>query len=197
MAIIQDPNTATGAKVNADGSLQVSSGGDGLSTYSVQVYHPRLTGAVAVGSIMWAMRAGARTVVVRGGQIRLGIDVTPGGQPEVGIEIVRFSGADPTGGIGPFVATKKQTANTTAATTAIRGATDKAGLTLAGATIDPTLAAIAHVSIPAILGTTVAFDVEGLSGLELAPGEGLALRTNPAAAPVGLVLTGYIEFSER
>lgn len=39
-------------------------------------------------------------------------------------------------------------------------------------------------------------NLEDLNAFELAPGEGLAIRTNPTAAPIGFNISGFLEFSE-
>ncbi len=196
MANILDPTTSVGAKVSADGSLQVFEGGDGLPSYSVQIYHPRITTAIAAGGVLWALRAPAtKTVVLRGGVLRLSLDTVTTG--EVGIEVVKFSVADPAGGTGPFVPTRKKTSDGAAATSAIRGATATAGVTMTGATVDATLNALLHFSIPFIAGSHAEMDLTDLAVFELASGEGIAVRTNPTAAPIGLVTSGFLEFSER
>lgn len=196
MANILDATTGIAAKVNADGALLTADGGDGLSSYSVQIYHPRITTAIAAGGVVWAMRAPAnRTDIIRGGVLRLTLDTVAA--TEVGVELVKFVGADPTGGTGPYVPLRKKTSDGSAQTTVVRGAAAAAGLSMTGTTVEATLNALLHLSIPFQAGSWASMDLDDLSGFELAPGEGLAIRTNPAALPIGLVTSGFIEFSER
>ena len=193
MAQIQDPVTAVAAKVSASGAINVTAGGDGYPTYIVQIYSPRVTTAIGAGGVLWAIRAPAtKTLDIRNGQIRLSLDTVTTG--EVGVEMVRFSTSDPAGGT-LYVARPKNTAEPAASTTAIRGASATAGLT--GMTVEATTNALLHISLPFIAGSADTLDLADWTGLYLAPGEGLAIRTNPTAAPIGLTLSGWMEFSER
>lgn len=193
MANILDPTTGVGAKVNADGSLQVFAAGDGLNSYSVALNVSRTAAAPAAGALLWGMRAPAtRTVVIRGGVFRLALDTAQATLAENAVVAVRFTGADPAGGTVQ-VAARKQTTIAAALTVAIRGGS---GLTSTGITFDPDTAAIFRVAIPGNAGHFSEMDLTDLSGMELAPGEGLAMRAS-TALPIGLTGSGFIEFSER
>lgn len=196
MANILDPVSAVAAKVSADGSLQVYDGGDGWPSFSAQIYHPRITTAIAAAGVLWAIRAPAtKFLVIRGGVLRLALDTVT--TVEVGVELVRFTSADPTGGTGPFVAGRKKTSDPIAVTTVIRGATAVAGVSMTGTTVESTLNALLHMSIPFQAGSQAERDLGDLNGFELAPGEGFVIRANPTAAPIGLTTSGFLEFSER
>ena len=167
-----------------------------LPSFAVQLASPRVTTAIAAGGVLWALRAPAgKTVIVRGGVVRLALDTALGTLAEVGVELVRFSGADPGG--GTLLVAESKLASQAPATTAIRAAGAGAGLTMTGTTVAATTKALATAKITGNANSSGQLGLEALTDLELAAGEGLACRTNPAAWPVGAVLSGLLEFAER
>ena len=194
MALIVDPVTGVAAKVNADGSLITAQGGDGQATFSVALNVTRLGAASAVGALLWGMRAPAgRTVIVRGGQFRVGLDtVQATAMAENAIVLVRFTAADPAAGTVQ-VAARKRTTDAAAATTVIRGGS---GITATGVVFEADTSALARLTYPGVAGTYTVMEMEDLAGIELAPGEGLAFRA-ATALPIGTAGSGFLEFSER
>jgi hypothetical protein len=195
MANITDPVTGDAAKVTAAGSLVISPGDDGLPTYFVPIYHPRLTTAISLGSALWGIRApSGRTLVIQAGFIKIQLDTATTG--EVGVELVRFTGADPAGGT-TWTPAKKSTIAPDAVTTVVRSASAISALTTTGMTIDPATTVFLKLTIPFIAGSQAYTDFAPWVGSELAPGEGLLVVTRPAAAPIGFTTSGWLEFSEK
>lgn len=197
MANIQDKDSGVSVKVSDQNSMFVTFGDDGLPSFFTKIWHPRLTSALLANACLWAIRApSTRTVIIRGGQINVSVDTTPGTLSEVSIDMVRFTSIDPSGGTA-LVPTRMRTSDPDPQTTVIRGASATGGLTMTGAIIDPTTTAFFHLSVPAIAGSTNFIALDTSSGLELGEGEGLAILTRGGGAPIGFQTTGSIQFSER
>lgn len=195
MAVLVDPTTGTGAKVSAAGSLLVSTGDDGLPTYFAKIYHPRLTTAIGANNVLWAIRSAiTRTVVFRGGQIKLSVDTTTAG--EIGVAMVRYIGADPGSGT-LIVPTRMRTLDPDPQTSVIKACTASTALTMTGATVDPVTTAFFHETIPGTAGSQAVVDLTVWSGLELAPGEGVALVAAVTSVPIGYQTSGWLQFSEQ
>jgi hypothetical protein len=195
MATLNDQTTGVAAKISAAGSLLVSTGDDGLPTYFVPIYLPRVTTALSVNAVLWAIRAPAtRTLVIQSGVVRLELD-TAAASTEVGIDMVRFTGADPTGGTA-WVPAKKSTTDPDALTTVVRSGSAIAGLTTTSMVIDAASVAFFRLQVH-LNGGTSPLDMAPFVGTELAPGEGLAITTKPNALPIGAALSGYLQFSEK
>lgn len=195
MANIQDAISGKMAKVSDAGSVLVTFGDDGYPTFFTKIYHPRLTSNIAAGNLLWALRAPAdRTVIFRGGQIKIDMDVTLSTMAEVGATLVRFQGADPGGGT-VLVATRMKTTDADAKTLVIKSATASSPLTSVGLTLEPVTQGFFHVTVPGTAGSQASIDLTSWSGLELAPGEGVALVAG-SAVPIGFKSSGWLQFSE-
>lgn len=197
MAQILDPVSAVAAKVSAAGAIHITAGGDGFPTFLTAIYVPRITvvGGLVANSLIWGMRASpTKTIEIRSGQLRLSLDTAT--TVEVGFEAVRFNAADLTGGT-LSVARPKNLTEGAAATVNIRAATAIASLGVTGAIVEASANALMHLTMPFVAGASVDLSMEDWSGLLLAPGDGLCLRTSPTALPVGASLGGWLEFSER
>lgn len=198
MAIIQDLQTGIPVKISSQGSMLTTTGDDGYPTFFVKVYHPRLTSSLGPNAILWAIRAPmTRTLILRGGQISLSVDITPGSITEASIDMVRFTGIDPTGGT-VLIPTRMRTSDPDPQTTVIRAASATIGLTMPpGVVVDPATTGFFHLSVPAIAGSVSTIELDAWTGLELGEGEGLAIYTRGGGVPIGFQTTGSIQFSER
>lgn len=197
MANINDPVTAVGAKVSAAGAIHITAGGDGFPTFLVRLGSARVTTAIGAGAFLWGLRAPAnKTLDLRAGDLGLSFDGTAAAGTALVVELTRFSGADPAGGtlVAP---TMKVTSEGQAQTVAVREAASAAAVTLTGATVQPANQGIFTLGLPlSATGVTARLSLADLTGLTLAPGEGVCIRAL-SAVPVGSYLTGYLEFSER
>lgn len=197
MAVINDPVTSAGAKVSGAGAVHVTAGGDGFPTFMVRLGSVRTTGAIAAGAYLWGIRApAAKTLDLRAGELALGFDGTAAAGTSLIIELTRFTGADPAGGT-LVVPTMKTTTEGQAQTVAVREAAAGAAVTLTGATVNPANQGIFTLGLPlSLTGSSARLPLTDLTGLNLSPGEGVCIRAL-TAVPVGSMLTGYLEFSER
>ena len=196
MANILDPISAVAAKVSAAGALHVTPGGDGFPTFMTRFGGLRITTAYAAGTYAWAVRAPAgKTVDLRAMRLRLSFDGTAAAATSGMVEFVRFSGADPAGGV--LLSPVAKTISEGAATAIVREGSATAGPTLAGATIGAAGAGFGLLNIPySVTGTDAELAIDDLTGLNLAPGEGLAIRCISALA-IGTIIGGHLEFSEK
>jgi len=140
-----------------------------------------------------------KTVSVR--QIILGSMNDQGATPGTGSMVLcRFSAATPTGGTA-IVPIKRYSLQVVTGGWA-SGITDArfldTGLTVAGVTFETAFAAIRPGAIaPAHLILDATDYKRKWPGLELAPGEGLCIRTAIAAQVAGNNLWGFVNWSER
>lgn len=196
MALLLDPTTGTAAKVSASGGLLITPGGDGYPTYMTRFGSARLTAAAAPGTYVWAIRAPAtKTLDLREGRLRLTHDPIAAVATTSVIEFVRFSAADPAGGTA-LTPVNKQTSEAAPFTVALREAGAASLVTLAGATIGAAAAGFGTLALPNGVSAQGELALNDFTGMYLAPGEGLALRV-VAALPIGSMVSGMLEFSER
>ncbi len=166
--------------------------------FGVKIYHIRITTAIAAGGVLWSFQnlsTSTKSIYIDSGFISLSLDTVT--VAEVGVEMVRFIGSTPTGGtaLTPFRYDLTQ-AGSQAPNIQFSSAT--AGLTTAGATIDATTQALFNLTIPFNAGANRSMDFDQmLWGLRLQAGEGLMIRTNPAAAPIGLTMGGMLGWGEE
>ena len=196
MAVINDPTAGTGAKVSLSGAVHITAGGDGFPTYITRFGNVRYTAAIGVSSCVWAMRAPAtKTIELRMGLVRIAFDGTATAATSAGIAFVRFSGADP--GAGTLLTPVQKNTTEVASTTIVREATAAAGVTLTGATVATATAQFGSLWLPlSATGTQQDMELSDFTGLLLAPGEGLALIA-ASALPIGISVSGWVEYSER
>src|SRR5262245_59149101 len=146
MATINDKDSGQTVKISNQGSMLVTTGDDGYPTFFAQVYHPRLTVSLVANTCLWALRAPlTRTVIIRDGQIKLSCDTTPAVIAESGVDLVRFTVADPSGGV-QLTPARMRTADASPQITSIRCASATNGLTMTGLTVEPTTQAFLHIS---------------------------------------------------
>lgn len=178
-----------------------------------------LPAALASGSVLWAIRNGptANTdrIIITRLYSKFYARTVASVFTDVSLELVRFSGANLSGGVAGTIANKRPNGVAAVNSAALAGGPQggdlriatTAGLTTTGATFDTT-STHTFLYIPVIsaaspaVGTAFERSVENDSGyehpFELVAGEGLAIRT-VGAIPTGLTLQGHIQasWSER
>lgn len=162
-----------------------------MAWYSLPV-NVRQTAATASGATVWAMRnATGATITVNIERIEL--SVTFDGTVASGItaryDLIRFSGATPTGGTALTV-TQLYSGDTASQLADARFL--DTGLTTTGMVFNPPMAVI---GCPAALGAMARYTLQG-PVLSLGPGEGLCIRTNTTTA-IGIAIFGQVVWSER
>lgn len=162
-----------------------------INYYSAPV-NIRQTAATASGATVWAMRNSATSTIlvfIERISLSLGFDAAVGIVETPRYDLIRFSGATPTGGTAVSVAQMYSGDNGTQVTDARFLDT---GLTTTGIVFNP---AFAEIGCPAALGAT-AFFVRQDIPLLLGPGEGFCIRTSTTTA-IGMSIVGEIVWSER
>jgi hypothetical protein len=163
----------------------------------------RHTVADAAGSFVWALRnpaAAIRTVRLMSIMGSMWFDGVAVAGANVGYELCRFTGADPT--TGTTVPRSKKWGGSTVSVVADANVQQKSGVL--------TLTGIAGIEIMGVLrmGASVTngiypfyFDFFKTARLrahaELAPGDGFGIRVGPGAAIIGQGLSGIIETEEK
>jgi hypothetical protein len=160
----------------------------------------RQTAATAVGAVVWSMRnTGARTVYLRHLRLIMGFDGAAAAASTPRYELVRFTAATPTAG-NALTPIKKRNAY---AGSSVGDARElNTGLTVTGVNFESPFLVIGRpIAVTGgITDMDVDFTVSGQSDysmLELAGGEGLAIRIASIATVIGISLTGMIEWDER
>jgi hypothetical protein len=162
-----------------------------INYYSVPV-NIRQTAATASGATVFAMRNSATStllVFVERMHFLLGFDAATGVVATPRYDLIRFSGATPTGGTAIPVAQMYSGDSATQVTDARFLDT---GLTTTGVVFN---SPFAEIGCPAALGVTALFTRQDIP-LVLAPGEGFCIRTSTTTA-VGISIVGEVVWSER
>jgi hypothetical protein len=206
MAIIQSGASADLATIDPTSkalrvTLYDSAGNELVKEPSGGIYHLpvglRLTAAVAAGSAVWAMRnGGTRTIYITEIDLLFGFDGTAAATTSRW-ELIRFSDANPSGGTA-MTPVKHATAMAASSVQDARF-NAAAALTVTGITFEDL--AFAYGGCQRQVHATNALQL-GLGALqrrgifELAPNEGLALRTNIVAV-IGDSCQGHIAWEEQ
>jgi hypothetical protein len=209
MAIIQSGATADTLTVDpASKAARVTpyrSSGTEIDSAPVSSYllplNIRQTAATVAGTTIWAMRnTGSRTVYLRHLRLIMGFDGTAVAANTPRYELIRFTSATPTGG-NALIPIKKRTAYPGSSVGDAREL--NTGLTVTGVTFDAGSFLVIGRPISVTSGISdmdVDFALGGQSDysmLELAVGEGLAIRIVSVNTVIGVSLTGMIEWDER
>ncbi|HEY0092082.1 MAG TPA: hypothetical protein VGB43_06295 [Flavobacterium sp.] len=145
---------------------------------------------VAVGTTYWTMKnTGIKTAYITKLEMKVGFSGTAAATKSV-YEIARFSGTTPSGG-ATIAAIKKSNAMVTPSIGDIRVAA--AGVTTTGITFEQPWHIIAHTNQ---LNIDHAQDIHFDVPLQLAPGEGLAIRASTILV-AGSYLVGCIRWEEK
>lgn len=183
---------ASGTASNKRG-LDVTQLAAATGRYSAPV-RIRQTAATAANGTVWAMRNGAsstKTVYIEkiyiAGEFNAASAAT---RALLGYNLVRFSAATPSGGTA-LTAAKFDSSDSASQVTDIRFL--DTGLTTSGVTFETDV--LVFYGIPNF-GTAISNANQDNIGIKLAPGEGLAIRLNVAAA-IGLEISGTIIWREQ
>ena len=219
MAVIEGATTASLLDVDPSGKglWAAAKPKDARGAYGVCGNTGILPAALASGSVLWGMRngptSGQRLIVTRM-LVRLYVRTAASAFTDVSVELVRFSGANFTGGVVALPINKRPNGvaatNSATLTAGTEGGDNRIATTsalgTAGVTFDPNtynmvLLPVISVTVPAA-GTMVERSVENDAGLEhpieLSPGEGICYRT-VGAIPTGMTLMAQLaaSWSER
>jgi hypothetical protein len=167
--------------------------------YVAGFLNTRISAIIAAGSAIWAMRAGAANrVYIRELTLMCSFDGTAAATTSF-FGLVRFTGANPTGGTALTMFKKR----TTYGATNVQDARFNAGaaLTVAGITFESTTQAAFGVGCARQVSSTNVLnvgprDMDRLGGFVLEPNEGLALMCIVATV-AGDSVQGHIAWEER
>ena len=152
-------------------------------------------GTPAAGSTIWAMRnVGTKTVRLRNIDLMVGFSGTAAATAQ-SYQIVRFSGATPTGGTALVVVKRRNSASATTITDARFGGVTQTALTVAGVAFE---AVASHVGCSRQNGPGSHFDQiwpNTQDGFEIAVNEGLAIQIELIAV-AGDWISGTVTWDE-
>lgn len=162
-----------------------------MAFYSLPV-NIRQTAATASGATVWAMRNSTNATVnlyIKRMKLVMSFDqLTALASITARYDLIRFSGATPTGGTALTVA---QMYSGDLATQVADARFLDTGLTTTGVVFNP---AFCEIGCPAALGVTTIYDRDDLP-LVLGPGEGFCIRTSTTTA-IGISIVGEVVWSE-
>jgi hypothetical protein len=162
-----------------------------INYYSLPV-NIRQTAATASGATVFSMRNSATSTIIvfiERIELLMGFDGTTAVASTPRYDLIRFSGATPTGGTALTVA---QMYSGDGATQVADARFLDTGLTTTGLVFNP---AFAEIGCPAALGAAAHFTRQDIP-LVLGPGEGFCIRTSIATA-IGMTIVGEVVWSER
>jgi len=162
-----------------------------LGSYLLRV-NLRLSAAVSANSLIWAFRMGAtRTGFIKMIVLSSGVDPTTAVASRYVYELVRFSGANPTGGTALTVV--KSRSSYSASNVQDARFNDAAALTVTGITFET---AFCHLTGARVNSSAVSRVVTLEDPFELLPNEGFGIRLTNASI-IGDFLSGSVAWEER
>lgn len=210
MSIIQSGSGVGELKVDTSKAARVSlydSSGNEINPTPTGTYYAgidlTLPAAMSANVYMWAIRAGSnRTMYIKKIQGVLAFAGTASAATDAHIAFYRYSGGGfPTTNSEVFI-TKRHPDDPTSDTQEAVYNESSSGLGTLSGTAESN--AMIELMIPrSVTGLSAPFRYnfrvpgESFSDIELAPGEGLAIRVGSAGVPGGTLINGSIEWDER